>query len=113
MVVNGTDLSMIRGDSESITVSCRDSQGAVSFNTGDKLYFTIKKNINTKETLMQKIITEFTEDGNAVVEIEHEDTKDMAYGGYMYDMQLTRLNGKVTTIIPPSQFVISGEVTHD
>ena len=43
MKVNGTDLAMIRGDSESITLSLKDGEAVISFVTGDTVYFTVKR----------------------------------------------------------------------
>jgi len=43
MKVNGTDLAMIRGDSESITLSLKDGEVVTSFVTGDTVYFTVKR----------------------------------------------------------------------
>ena len=34
---------MIRGDSESITLSLKDGEAVISFVTGDTVYFTVKK----------------------------------------------------------------------
>jgi hypothetical protein len=112
--VVGTNLSMIRGDTESITVSLSDETGnKINFELGDTLYFTIKDNVNTVNKVMQKQITDFNEDGNAVIEILPSDTKELKYKEYVYDIQLTREDGTVTTIIPPSSFVIEGEVTYE
>ena len=43
MEIQGYDISMIRGDTETIKVSCKDAQGAdVPLEDGDTLYFTVK-----------------------------------------------------------------------
>ena len=113
MKVNGTDLSMIRGDSESITLSLKDGEAAIPFVTGDTVYFTVKVSATVDEIALQKIVTEFNEDGNCIIEIAPNDTKDLRFRSYVYDIQLNRLDGAVTTIIPCSEFVVLGEVTYD
>lgn len=113
MKINGTNISMIRGDSETITVQCKDSFGDyILFETGDTIYFTIKENVSTTTKLLQKIITVFI-DGAAIIEINPLDTKELKFKEYYYDIQLTRADGSITTIISPSKFRIEGEVTYE
>lgn len=114
MRINGTDIYMIRGDSESITVSCQkaDDGSKVNFVDGDIIYFTVKYSVNSEKKVLQKVITDFV-DGNAIIEIKPEDTKELQFRSYMYDVQLTRADGTVTTIIPPSIFGVEGEVTYE
>ena len=111
--VSGTDLSMIRGDSESIILSLKKDEDMIPFKQGDTVYFTVKQSYSTEKITLQKIITEFDEDGNCIIEIEPEDTKKLSFRSYVYDIQLTDSNGRVTTIIPCSKFVITEEVTYD
>ena len=113
MKVTGTNVSMTRGDSESITVTMKNTEGElVPFEDGDLLYFTIKENINTESKILQKAITIFR-DGSALIGILPEDTKSLRCKEYVYDIQLNRIDGTVSTIIKPSKFVIEGEVTYE
>lgn len=113
MEIQGYNISMIRGDTEIIKVSCKDAQGVdVPFNNGDTLYFTVKSSVDTEGKKLQKVITEFP-DGIAYINILPDDTKLMNFRDYYYDIQLTRANGTVKTIIPPSIFTIKGEVTYE
>lgn len=112
MRITGTNINMVRGDSESITVSLQKDNGVVPFNQGDTVYFTVKQSSSTEEKILQKVITEFDE-GNCIIEIAPNDTKDLEFISYVYDIQLTDYNGKVTTIIPCSKFAISEEVTYE
>ena len=113
MEIQGTNISMIRGDSESIKVSCKDAQGIdVPLEDGDTLYFTVKKSTYTEEKILQKIVSEFTE-GVALITIFPQDTRELKIGSYYYDIQLNRANGQVKTIIPPSIFIIKAEVTYE
>ena len=113
MKVNGTNLTMIRGDSESITLLLKKDGEITSFNQGDTVYFTVKQSPNTDKIMMQKIITTFDEDGSCTIEINPDDTKNFSFRDYVYDIQLNDSNGRVTTIVPCSKFTISEEVTHD
>ena len=113
MIVSGTSLTMTRGDTEILTLSLQNDDGSeVTLVDGDIVYFTVKINVNTAVKSFQKIIREFT-DGKAVIRIEHDDTKNLPYGRYVYDIQLTRLNGSVTTVVKPSTFTLNSEVTYE
>jgi len=113
MEIQGYNIAMIRGDTEIIKVSCKDAQGVdVPFKDGDTLYFTVKSSVGTEKIELQKVITEFP-DGIAYINISPDDTKHMSFKSYYYDIQLTRADGTVKTIIPPSKFTIKGEVTYE
>ena len=113
MIVDGTSLSMTRGDSESITVSCTDANGdTLSFGAGDTIYFTVKVRTSTTQIAFQKTVVSF-ENGKATVNINPSDTKDLKFLDYVYDVQWTTAFGAVTTIVKPSVFTIEGEVTYD
>ncbi len=113
MKIQGYNISMIRGDTETIKVSCKNDKGiGVPFECGDILYFTVKQFVDTERKEMQKVITEFSE-GIAYINITPDDTKSMGFGNHYYDIQLNRANGTVKTIIPPSRFTINAEVTYE
>ena len=113
MEIQGYNISMIRGDTETIKVSCKDTNGVdVSFEYGDTLYFTVKQSTTMDKKEIQKVITEF-QDGIAYINISHDDTKFMSVRSYYYDIQLTSADGTVKTIIPPSTFTVKGEVTYE
>lgn len=113
MVIKDTDITMIRGDSETIIVAVKDvNENKIELENGDTIYLTIKGHPRDEKKILQKIITIFDE-GKAIIEIEPEDTKHCKFKDYFYDIQLTDKNGRVTTIIPPSKFTIESEVTYE
>lgn len=108
MKIEGTDIKMIRGDSETITVSSTDTlDQPIAFVDGDIIYFTIKENMNNTEKVLQKSVSAFV-DGKATIVINHNDTKDLLSMIYVYDIQWTRLSGEVTTLVEPSNFQLEG-----
>lgn len=114
MIIKGNDISMIRGDSETIEVSCYTPNGEkIPFVLGDKLYMTVKESVYTEEKMFQKLVVFFTPEGDAQIEILPTDTRDMSFDTYVYDVQIIKTDGKVSTIIPPSKFTVMGEVTYD
>ena len=112
MIITGTDMYMTRGDTENIVITLRKGKDEVALENGDKIYFTVKEDVNVEETQIQKVITEF-EDGKAVITLDPKDTKHMYFGDYVYDIQYTDRSGNVKTIIRPSKFTIGGEVTYE
>ena len=99
------NIAMTRGDSESITVRCSEP-----FNEGDAVYLTVREDAES-DIAFQKIVTEF-DDGAAIFGIFPEDTEPLDFGDYVYDIQVTRAGGIVTTLIIPSKFRLNEEVTY-
>ena len=101
-------LYMIRGDTESITVKQEKDGEEIPFETGDTVTLTVKK-LADQPTLIEKKITSF-EDGKAIIQFLPEDTKELKFGIYKYDIQ--KSNGyDVKTIIYYSDFIIKEEVS--
>ena len=72
----------------------------------DTVTMTIKKTVLQADPFVQIIVP-----GGEVLHIKPEDTKAMAFGKYVYDVQLTMADGDVYTIIPPTTFELLKEVT--
>lgn len=113
MIVRGTNLEMVRGDTERLTVSREDASGdAVPFEIGDAVYLTVKTSPDTTYKAFQVTVTSFT-DGKAIVEITPALTSGLDTGRYVYDVQLTEASGDITTLVKMSEFWLSPEVTYD
>lgn len=112
MTITGTNISMIRGDTEGITVTCTEDGVARSFVTGDTVYFTVKKTVSETAKILQKIITSFT-NGKALIDISSADTKTLDAKPYVYDIQIVFANGTQKTVIGPATFEITDEVTYE
>lgn len=102
------NIAIVRGDTADIeiTVSEIDEHGERREHAlveGDVLTFTVKKNTRTSDVLIQKT--------GSSIKILPEDTEDLAYGTYKYDVEFTDAVGTVDTIIPPRDFEILEEVT--
>ena len=101
-------LYMVRGDTDSITVRQEKDGEEMPFVAGDTVTLTVKK-MADRPTLIEKKITSF-EDGKAIIQFLPEDTKELDFGKYKYDIQ--KSNGdSVKTIIYYSDFVIKEEVS--
>jgi len=110
---DGTNARMRRGNSDSIEITGLDLVN------GDTVYFTVKDSPYVAEKRIQKVITEFTELGNAVIPIRPEDTKNLNVRDYVYDIEVHFANGDVLTIVPPepslplSKFTLTTEATYE
>lgn len=112
MDISGTTLTMTRGDTETLTVSCTDSRNQpVKFKTGDVVYFSVKENIYDENYIFQKQVLSFTHDGKCIVDIESTDTNGLLFKSYIYDLQVKRGNGSVKTLVKPSTLTLTTEVT--
>ena len=108
MTIKGTNISMVRGDSATITVRCAQQP----FTEGDAVAMTVRESVDSPVEL-RKDVTAFEYDGSAIIPILPEDTSSMGFGDYVYDIQLTRSDGTVNTVVTVSRFTLEEEVTYD
>lgn len=120
LTIINTDLYVTRGDSASLSVEidvqkCRCSE-PYYFTKGERLYFTVKKSTKTKDFLFQKVY-DFDRDGSpdentVVFKILPEDTENIPFGKYTYDVELITASKDKYTVIKPSLFEVLPEVTY-
>jgi len=101
-------LSVTRGDTLPIIVNIDSNGEPYELEEGDIITFTVKKTTDINDAvLIQKQMDKNT---GLYCELTPQDTK-LPYGKYKYDVQLSQSNGRVFTIIKPSTFVVTEEVT--
>ncbi len=100
------DYEFKRGDTTNLKkFRITDKNGEViTLGTTEQLYFTVKKNANSSDVLLQKTIGNgiiLGEDGYYHITIESTDTFNLDYGDYQYDIELKSTSPKeiVKTII--------------
>lgn len=104
--INGNAISLTRGDSLILHVNVMQNDEPYVPQEGDVIRFALKKNVNDENVLILKEI-----DLTAMqLIIEPEDTKELPYGTYKYDIELTTVGGFVDTFIGPANFKITEEV---
>lgn len=78
---------------------------------------SVRRVMSDRGYVLQKVVSEFDDDGRAIINILPEDTERIHIENgretYKYDIQLTRADGTVTTIVPASNFVVEEDVTHE
>lgn len=97
---------LTRGDSAVLKLTVVDGEGQpYKIADNDTVIFTIKKHTTDKEAVLKKTLS----DGQII--INPQDTENLEYGQYVYDVELTQGSGFVATVIPPTRFVVAEEVT--
>ena len=101
-------ISLTRGDTAYLEINIIDDIAGAEYTMaeGDEIALTVKKTVEDAEALIQKVSK-----GTNTFHLLPEDTKSLAFGTYKYDIQLTKENGDVFTVIAPSAFEIMPEVT--
>lgn len=85
------DFEVTRGDTLPITFDLKDYEKK-ALTEFDEIYFTMKKNTNTTEFILQKRLSkgqiELVDEENFAFELAHKDTANLSYGKYAYDIQI-------------------------
>lgn len=77
---------------------------------GDKVTFTVAKEKESQNPLIQKVLTEF-EDGMARIQLSAEET-NLPKGSYYYDIQVETGDGRIDTVVGPAKFKVVEGVTY-
>ncbi len=105
--VKGTTITLTRGDTFCADIGIFQPNGEAYIpRSGDKVRFALKQSIKDKTCL---IIKDIPIDTMKLI-IDPEDTKNLAFGNYVYDIQLTKMNGSVDTFITKSTLTLTEEI---
>lgn len=103
----GTTITLTRGDTFEALVSATKRDGTQYVPVaGDTIRFAMKENYDDPRPLLVKDIPIDT----MMLTLEPQDTADLNFGKYVYDIQLTKANGKVDTFISKAILKLSEEV---
>lgn len=101
-----------RGDTVKYHFQRIDKDGNPITIMPDKIYFTVKKCFSDKNVIFQKTIDDMqidVEEGLYHFTVEPEDTNDLKYGTYVYDIEV--ITDAVKTTISKGEFILEPEVT--
>ena len=107
------DLEFTRGDTQFLKFQLKDGEENVLVLTeGDKLYFTVKQNQNSSKVLIQKKYPDSIQylDGYFSFTLNTEDTANLAYGTYQYDIELK--SGDYVKTLGFGTITLTEEITH-
>lgn len=101
-------IRLTRGDTARLTVPIINlvDHSEYVMQAGDALYLTVKKRATDREFLFQKKVV-----GSNAIHIKPDDTSELSFGKYRYDIQITTAAGDVYTIVEPAVFEIMEEIT--
>lgn len=104
-------LEMTRGDTTGWKFQRLDADGQVITIIADELYFTVKGSFQDTNFKFQKTLNDMTfdEDGTYHFVINPEDTNDLNFGNYVYDLEV--IQSSVKTTISKGKFVLDTEST--
>lgn len=105
--VTGTTIMLTRGDSfiADILIAGQDGQPYIPVE-GDIIRFAMKISYKDAQPLLIRNIPIDT----MKLAINPEDTKELAFGKYVYDIELTKSTGEVDTFITKAVIKITEEV---
>ena len=104
------------GETNTITMIAKDTGDFVIsldnylLDEGDKVYFTVNKELEKENPLISVVVSEFV-NNKAVIHLTSTDT-DLAPGNYYYDVQVNTADGRVDTVLGPAKFKIAGGVKY-
>lgn len=105
--VSGTMITLTRGDTFTALITITDSEGnRYAPVKGDRIRFAMKTDYEDGAPLLIKEIPVDT----MILVIEPEDTKSLAFGKYVYDIELTKVTGEVDTFITKATLKLTEEV---
>lgn len=104
--IQGTTITLTRGDSLIINVTITKNGAIYTPTAGDKVRFALKQ----RTTDPTPLIVKQADIGTMQIRLDPEDTKELAFATYVYDIELTTVDGYVDTFIGPAKFIITEEV---
>lgn len=104
---DGNTIHLTRGDSAVLLLKIRkDDETEYELQAGDSVLFTVKNSVYDTAVIIQKKLID------GVIKLNPDDTKNLQYGTYYYDVELTQTDGFVATVIGPQKLIIEPEITY-
>ena len=106
--ISGKTITLTRGDSANISLTLTYNNGDFYEPVdGDQIRFAVKKDFND---LVPPLLVINIPTNTLLLHISPEQSKQLAYGQYKYDIQLTTGSGEVDTFIDKATLIITEEV---
>lgn len=113
--IEDTTITLTRGDTLDVVVEIMDGDKAYVLQDGDSVRFALKRRVFSGSNYYEladpePLITKVIPNDTLELILEPEDTKDLKFGDYLYDIELTKADGTVDTFIADSDFILAVEV---
>lgn len=104
---NDNTIYITRGDSLTVAIALTDENGyPYETQEGDIIYFRVKKSAYAADILIEKEVDLDTYE----IDFVESDTKDLAFGEYVYEVEIITITSDHYTVIKNSKFVITEEL---
>ena len=108
--IDGTEITLTRGDTFKTVIRIENQDGeAYQPQDGDVVRFALNKKYK-KDDEGPPLILKVLDNEDLLLELKPEDTKNLKYGPYVYDIEITLSNGEVYTVIDRATLILSEEV---
>lgn len=104
------DIEMVAGDTEDLSLVIANNGSAITYVPGDKVTLSVKKNIEDSNYSFQVVATL---NPAQALKILPAHTKNLAPGGYVYDIEMSTAALGIKTIVKPARFIILRGVTNE
>lgn len=104
------EIHLSRGDTA--TIDFQFEGDVPTTEAGDQVIMTLKRSVADKQSKWEKKAILYGEDLGRF-DIKAEDTKDLSFGKYYYDLRAYFSGGSVTTILPPTPFYVDEVIGND
>ena len=108
--VKNNGIKLTRGDTARLTVPIENDCTGEPYTVqpDDTLTLSVKRSVSDKTYVMQKFVK-----GSNDFHIEPKDTQKIACGRYVYDVELNTADGDTYTVVDPTPFELTSEVTRN
>ena len=111
--VVGTRISLTRGDTAELDFKVKDLEGVLYDCHGDVGYFRVKEDVRDTEVLLTKEM-EPNDEGGLTLYLEPEDTINLDFGRFVYEVELVTDTDRHYTIVEKGRLRIGPELeNHD
>lgn len=112
--ISGTSISLTRGDTLKVKIDILKDNEPYTPVVGDSVRFALKHpTMNSKKTAYkdtEPLIIKNIPIQTMILKLDPEDTKELDFDTYVYDIQITFEDGTVDTFITEAKFIITPEV---
>ena len=112
--VNGTSITLTRGDTFETPIEIKKNGEDYTPAANDKVLFSLKRDLMTadkSEYIDEKpLISKVIPNDTMMLILDPEDTENLPFGKYVYDIKIIFESGKVNTFIENAKFRLSPNV---
>lgn len=112
--INGNNITLTRGDTLIVKIDLMRNGQAYTPQAGDVIRFALKHNRLKQDGSdyadTNPLVNITIPNDTMILEITPNATKQLAFGSYVYDIEITFADGKIDTFIAEANFTIAPEV---